>query len=122
MVQSFRSVHHRIPGISIGIFFTEYHICNRIIGAFAGIGGVIVAAANMRVDHKIFGRKVDNGIIDILEEDLINLQSLCIGIKEGRRRFVHEHPPSAIIQLKIAVARLVKLIDGLLIHCNDIVY
>ena len=38
--------------------------CNGIVTTLKGIGGVVVAAAHMRVDDKVIGLARDSGIVD----------------------------------------------------------
>ena len=111
-------VEFEIIGIDILLF--KEPGSDLVIGAGIGIGGVVVAAADMGIDEQVRGLAIDDGVVDAQVGLLDLLQAGLVGPEEVGGDRVHEHAPGAVIQLEPPAAGGIDLLDKCLIDSDEV--
>ena len=86
-------------------------LCDRLIAAPAGPGGIVVAAANVGCNGEIIRFALKREVVDLqkLIHDVAHLFRLHAEHK--RRGGVYANAPRAVIKLQVAAACVVELLD-----------
>ena len=97
--------------IGIDIFMRKQALCDRLIAAPAGPGGIVVAAANVGCNGEIIRFALKREVVDLqkLIHDVAHLFRLHAEHK--RRGGVYANAPRAVIKLQVAAACVVELLD-----------
>ena len=103
----------------VHVFMGEQIRRHRVVAALERVGGVVVAAAHVGVDHEVFGRALDGGIVQ-RHAELAHL----LDINGLHARFRHEigvavNAPGAIIELDVAATCGIQIGDNLAICRSD---
>ena len=81
-----------------------------------------VAAADMRVDAQVGGRGVEHAVVHAQQRFLDARKPRLVGAEEKLRLRVDEASPRAVVELQVAAARGVNLLDERQVGGDDIVF
>ena len=99
------------------MFLAKQHVRNLGIAAGSEPLGLVVATADMGIDHHAFGCRIDHSVIDgcVLTLNFLRITSKYAVLK----RFGNKHAPCAIIKLKIAASRVEQVLGNLGVCLNQ---
>ena len=107
--------------VGIHVFFLKEDLGNLVICAGVGIGRVVIAAANVRVDEHV-GRFAGNNPIVDSEIHLLDLpQAALVHAPHIYGSGVYQHAPGAVVKLEPAASGGVYGLDKLLIGYDKII-
>ena len=99
----------------VDVFMGEQIRRHRVVAALERVGGVVIAAAYVGVNHEVFGRAFDSGVVQRYAElaHLLDIDGL-------HARFRHEigvavNAPRAVVELNVAATRGIQIGDHLAI-------
>ena len=106
----------------VHVLVCEQRIGDVVVTALAGPRAVEVAAADMRVDAQVGGRGVEHAVVHAQQRFLDARKPRLVGAEEQFRLRVDEASPRAVVELQVAAARGVNLLDERQVGGNDIVF
>ena len=100
----------------------EQRIGDVVVAALAGPRAVEVAAADVGVDAQVGGRGVEHAVVHAQQRFLDAREPRLVGPEENLRLRVDEASPRAVVELQVAAARGVNLLDERQVGGDDIVF
>ena len=100
----------------------EQRVGDVVVTALAGPRAVEIAAADMRVDAQVGGRGVEHAVVHAQQRFLDARKPRLVGAEEQFRLRVDEASPRAVVELQVAAARGVNLLDERQVGGDDIVF
>ncbi len=108
----------------VDVLGAEQGVRHRVVSAGGEVGGMVVAAAHVRVDDQVVGgSRGDHAVVDGHEQVHVGVK-LLVGGKAGelaRHLGVDETAPRAVVELQVAPAGRVEVGDELGIGGNHVV-
>ena len=107
---------------SVHVLVREQCVGNVVIAALAGPRAVEIAAAYVRVDAEVGGRGVEHAVVHAQQRLLDARESRLVGPEEKLRLRVDKASPRAVVELQVAAARGVNLLDECQVGGDNVIF